>query len=290
MHTSKIEWVLNPDNKTLGKIWNPITGCLNGCEYCYARKLAWGRLKTRYLANTNRAPYHPHIAGFVKAGKMNPFYPRLWEDRLGLPIEHPTPMRPAKRKGIFVCDMSDLFGFGIPESWTEQVMTTIKLCPYHRFYLLTKQPQNLARFSPFPPNVWCGVTAITNALLLLAIGQLEKIKAKVKFLSIEPLLYELDGFKFAINSNIDLVIIGALTGTKQELSCLKLSAELTLMPCGKKWSLQPKIEWVREIVEACDRAGVKVFLKDNLSPIHLKHKWAYRTDDGICYKLRQEIP
>ncbi len=34
-----------------------------------------------------------------------------------------------------------------------------------------------------------------------------------------------------------------------------------------KPTLQPKIEWVREIVEAADKAGVKVFLKDNLMPL-----------------------
>ena len=43
MNKTQIEWVRNPDG-TQGYTWNPITGCLNGCEYCYARKLANGRL------------------------------------------------------------------------------------------------------------------------------------------------------------------------------------------------------------------------------------------------------
>ena len=50
MNRTTIEWVKNPDG-TQGYTWNPITGCLNGCPYCYARKLANGRLKQRYLAN-----------------------------------------------------------------------------------------------------------------------------------------------------------------------------------------------------------------------------------------------
>ena len=29
----------------------------------------------------------------------------------------------------------------------------------------------------------------------------------------------------------------------------------------------PRIEWVKEIVRACDKAGVPVFLKDNLMPL-----------------------
>ena len=50
MQKTKIEWVKSPNGKQ-GYTWNPITGCLNGCPYCYARKLANGRLKSRYLAN-----------------------------------------------------------------------------------------------------------------------------------------------------------------------------------------------------------------------------------------------
>ncbi|KKK91159.1 hypothetical protein LCGC14_2715740, partial [marine sediment metagenome] len=50
MNKTKIEWVKNPDG-TQGYTWNPITGCLNGCDYCYARRLANTRLKERYLAN-----------------------------------------------------------------------------------------------------------------------------------------------------------------------------------------------------------------------------------------------
>ncbi|GAI89421.1 unnamed protein product, partial [marine sediment metagenome] len=61
MHRSKIEWVLNPDNKTLGWVWNPMTGCRNhvnglckgGGFPCYAYRLANGRLKESYLANDN---------------------------------------------------------------------------------------------------------------------------------------------------------------------------------------------------------------------------------------------
>ena len=34
-----------------------------------------------------------------------------------------------------------------------------------------------------------------------------------------------------------------------------------------KPTVMPKIEWVEEITEACDKAGVAVFHKDNLKPI-----------------------
>ncbi len=52
-----------------------------------------------------------------------------------------------------------------------------------------------------------------------------------------------------------------------------------------KPTVYPKIEWVREIVEAADKAGVKVFLKDNLKPLY---KTVMPNDDEIY--LRQEFP
>lgn len=54
------------------------------------------------------------------------------------------------------------------------------------------------------------------------------------------------------------------------------------------------IEWVREIVEACDKAGIPVFLKDNLkSIIPLEEpfgKWKGLSYDNEYFELRQEMP
>ena len=67
------------------------------------------------------------------------------------------------------------------------------------------------------------------------------------------------------------------------------------MPWGKKWTAQPPIEWVREIVEAADRAGIKVFLKDNLEPLlgqdpHSKRFKGYDAERNMLVGLRQEMP
>jgi len=251
MHRSKIEWVLNPDNKTLGWVWNPLTGCLNGCPYCYARRLANGRLRERYLANTNLAPTNQRsLIGVMaeKSPKANPFYPRFWSERMWL---HELVGSKRKAKGIFVCDMSDLFGIGIPEDWTRRVLDVIKKHSRHRFYLLTKQPQNLAKFSPFPNNCFVGVTATDAKMAEEAGFWLWEVKAKVKFISFEPLLERIPvHFADYIGEGIEginWVIIGQCTPIKQ--------------------STMPKIEWVQEIVEAADKAGCKVFLKDNLKPL-----------------------
>lgn len=256
MHRSKIEWVLNPDNKTLGWVWNPITGCLNNCPYCYARKLANGRLKSRYLANDNYAP--PIEACKALGGQpvgqplLNPFYPRFWPDRLFEPTTVITWSQrrrwgpQAQEKGIFVCDMGELFGDWLPKQWQEEIFLTIKSNPQHRFYLLTKQPQNLTKWSPFPKNCWVGITATDADTLYSAMNYLDDIQCSLRYISLEPLLSNphLADLDAHFAGSVDWVIIGAQT------------------PSSPKTA--PQIEWVREIVDACDKAGVAVFLKNNL--------------------------
>lgn len=265
MNKTAIEWVKNPDGSQ-GYTWNPITGCLNhtpdglclgGMFPCYAWKLAHTRLKERYLANEEYAPVDVSNLDMIDPAD-DPFYPRFWPERLEeLYPSHATLKtsryhRDIEPKGIFPCDMSDLFGLAIPEDWTRQVMEVIEDCPQHRFYLLTKQAQNLAEWLPFPPNCWVGVTATNEHFLVEALNRLIWIEAKVRFISFEPLLGSAlpQGWHTRLPS-IDWVIIGAQT----------------------KPYRPPRIEWVREIVEAADRTGIPVFLKDNLKPL-------LRNDDG----------
>jgi len=267
MNKTSIEWVKNPDG-TQGYTWNPITGCLNhtpeglclgGMFPCYAYRLANGRLSGLYMNNGHLIDYD--------AGWNDPFYPRFWPERFK--EFHRDTKQP---KGIFVCDMGELFGDWVPPLWQERVFNEIVDHPQHRFYLLTKQPQNLVKFSPFPDNCWVGVTATNWQMTSDAIFTLgDKVKAKVKFISFEPLLESCIGVGSLydyLNEGLWWLIIGAQT----------------------KPYKPPKIEWVEEIVEACDKAGIPVFLKDNLyNPMlanyHKTSKWGWRE-----MRLRQELP
>jgi Bacteriophage protein gp37 len=257
LNRTLIEWVKNPDG-TQGYTWNPITGCLNhigglckgGGFPCYAYKLAHGRLRGKYLANsilpTHDEPNH-------EEHHTDPFYPRFWPDRLE-DIKrgyHYTDRFGAcefgaKAKGIFVCDMSDLFGIGIPKQWTKSILSYIKSDPQDRFYLLTKQPQNLIKFSPFPDNCWVGVTVCTNGMMTMALQYLSMIQAKVKYISFEPLLGMIGmDDHMSMKGIVDWLIIGAQT----------------------KPYKPPKIEWVGEIIQSCRQANIPIFLKNNLQPI-----------------------
>ncbi len=219
---------------------NPIKGlCQGGCWYCY----------------------YSGKRGIAHRFNQNP------ELRLDLSVFDKLPEAPKK---VFLCSTNDYWGSWVSDEWRKSIREKTQEYPQHTFQVLTKQYLNLAKDSPYPDNWWVGGTPITNAHLLLVTGQLEQIRAKIKFLSLEPLLYELGGFKFAINNNIDLVIIGRLTGY------------------GHKYD--PKIEWVQEIVEAADKAGVAVFLKDNLKPLIQTEPYSsvFYSDQGMT--LRQELP
>jgi len=271
MNKTKIEWVQNPDGSQ-GYTWNPITGCLNGCPYCYARRLANSRLKERYLANPNTAiKYQPEASiKEYEHQRTDPFYPRFWPERLRELSNRKQQLMDGEPKpiGVFVCDMSDLFGIGVPEDWTRQVMDMIwDNDEYDRFYLLTKQPQNLIKWSPFPDNCWVGVTVCNDKMLDVAVDKLEDIQAKVKYISFEPLLEHLTlSLDYAFYySGISWIIIGAQT----------------------KPYKPPEIPWVHEIVEA----GIPVFLKNNLRdllvPDALMDDVFWESDKA---KLRQEMP
>jgi protein gp37 len=252
MNKTKIDWVKNPDG-TQGYTWNPITGCLNDCSYCFARKLANGRLKSRYLANsclpTHDEPNH-------EAHHQDPFYPRLWPGMLTNMVFE----RWNKPRGVFVCDMSDLFGIGVPEEWTSRTIEAIKRHPESRFYLLTKQPQNLAKWSPFPPNCWVGVSATNHQTFVDAYCKLAPIGATVKFISLEPLL------SWSNLPSGNEPTVGRGTYTKQIL----LEASM----CGVSWLIlgsrtqpvrHPPREWVDEIISAADKAGIPVFVKEPMA-------------------------
>ncbi len=151
---------------------------------------------------------------------------------------------------VFIGSTIELFGEWVKEDWLETIFRYVKMYPKITFLFLTKCPWNLKRWNPWPDNAWVGASAWdfrSTAHALYASGGLEKTEAKVKFISFEPLLSETKiDFRDFQWAGISWVIIGAATGR------------------GAK-PLQR--EWITEIIEACQRAGIPYFLKDNLKPL-----------------------
>ena len=164
--------------------WNPVTGCLRNCDFCYARKLAETRLRGRF--------------GYPE---VEPFKPTFHPNRLSEPIRI---KKPAK---IFVVDMGDLFGEWVDSDWIGKIISVVRECPQHIFQFLTKNPKRYWEFD-FPQNCWLG-TSVCNSRAIENIEFMRGLKTPVKFISFEPLLSDMP---FVILIDIDWIIIGAQTG------------------------------------------------------------------------------
>ena len=152
-----IEWVFNPDGSRPGYSANPIKGkCPLSCPYCYAR-----RLYDRYKWD-DTIRFEPKVLAKIEATK--------------------------KPCGIFLGSTFELFWDNLERFWQDSIFATIKRCPQHRFYLLTKCPWNLIKFSPFPDNCFVGVSATNQQQFNNAVKYLKEVKATIKFISFEPLL------------------------------------------------------------------------------------------------------
>lgn len=238
MLKSKIEWC--------DSTWNPVTGCLHGCKYCYARRIAerFGSMKfpTDELHVLNEQMVHITKEGRIAASP----YPFGFE-----PTLHRYRLEEMKRKKrprtIFVCSMADLFGEWVPTRWIVEVLDACLAAPQHRYMFLTKNPERYEQLDrlallPRQENFWYGQTITTGNEIAFA------ARGRNSFLSIEPLMAQFSLKAIKALTGYGWVIIGAMTG-----------------PGAKKYL--PAHGWVEEIVTACQQEGIPIFMKDSLIPI-----------------------
>lgn len=179
---SQIEWT--------EMTWNPVTGCDKvspGCKNCYAERMS-GRLK---LMGSDRY--------------RNGFEVTLQSDLVSLPKSWKTP------RIVFVNSMSDLFHKSVPDSFIFEVFKVMNECPQHQFQVLTKRPERLKTLSDrinWTENIWMGVSVESQPFVARA-RILSEIPAKIRFLSIEPLLGEISDLHL---EKIHWVIVGGESG------------------------------------------------------------------------------
>jgi protein gp37 len=152
------------------------------------------------------------------------------------------PLKRRRPSRIFVCDCGDLWGEWVPDEWIEEVLKVVKKCPQHTFQFLTKNPRRYLDIEPLPENSWAGTTVTCNKDYERA-KVMGKVKAPIRFLSIEPLLGEVS---FAFD-NVQWIIVGAQTG---------------------KNPVRPKKEWIEKILSNAKKMGIPIFLKNNLRPCY----------------------
>jgi three-Cys-motif partner protein len=167
---------------------------------------------------------HPYEQGFDL---------RLWPSRLDYPLKWKKP------RIIFVNSMSDLFHEDIPDSYVSEVFDVMSKADHHIYQVLTKRPERMAQLAPnlpWPKHIWMGVT-IENRRFVERADRLREVPAAVRFISAEPLLGPLEGLDLA---DIHWLIAGGESGPKFR---------------------SVKEEWIRELRDLCQDAGVPFFFK-----------------------------
>lgn len=208
--SSSIEWTEST--------WNPLTGCTKvspGCANCYAERMA---LRLKAMGNPNYT---------------NGFSLSVHENALELPLRWKKPQT------IFVNSMSDLFHDDVPDQFILRVFDVMQRADWHCFQILTKRSERLMDISPKLPwmsHIWMGVS-VEDQEHAFRIDHLSRTEAKVKFLSLEPLLGPISSLSL---KTIDWVIAGGESGPR---------------------SRPLKESWIVDIRNQCQKTKVPFFFK-----------------------------
>jgi len=207
---SDIEWTEST--------WNPVTGCTKispGCAHCYAERIA---LRLKAMGQPNY---------------VNGFQVRLHEKALDLPLNWKKPQI------VFVNSMSDMFHEDVPLSFIKRVFSIMQKASWHKFQVLTKRAERLAKIAPklpWPENIWMGVS-VESSDFVHRIDSLRKVNASIRFLSLEPLLGPLPNLNL---SGINWIIVGGESGPNAR---------------------HMKVEWIHDIFDQCKQNNVPFFFK-----------------------------
>jgi protein gp37 len=262
MQETKIEWC--------DATWNPVTGCLHGCGYCYARGIA-RRFGGGYWSDCHYTGeyWECNSEGYYEADGTNHVLDEpltKWTEETGenesqeVPAPYPfyfdptfhryrlrEPQTWGQLRTVFVCSMADLFGEWVPDGWIKEVFAACAAAPQHRYVFLTKNPgryKQLAEQGKLPKEHWYGSTITSHKTLFFHASGYRT------FLSIEPLLdWEETTAPNPGLLNTDWIIIGAESG-------------------NRKGKAVPRKEWVDDICHTADFYGrIPVFMKESLVPI-----------------------
>lgn len=254
-YKSRVDWC--------DSTWSPVTGCLHGCEYCYARRIAerFGSNLMPIFTNYPVLDEPVRSVGF-DGEKIQPypfdFTPTFHRYKLD------TPHHWKKPRNIFVCSMADLFGEWVPDAWIREVFEACEAAPQHRYLFLTKNParykevDKIVHWPSFEemhiekskPTMLLGASATNDAQMKSAYD------SDADWVSIEPIHEPLlpEWFVSSIGSDDgqsiefrrwEWVVIGAETGNRKD-------------------KIIPKKELIQEIADICLQEGTPVFMKESL--------------------------
>lgn len=223
MQQTRIEWC--------DISWNPVTGCLYNCEYCYAKPLV------------RRFPGH----------FKNGYDPVLHEDRLQ-EIFNSTGI-------IFAGSFCDLFGTWVPEQWIARVVAHAHAC-VAAVVFLTKNPARYIElldgstyFGPainFGERHWLGATLDKGFNgrapdVEERINAMKRLNYPRKWISVEPFAPGQEEFykRELKDINVQWAVLGFRTGMRFKHDKGELSS-------------------ARGVVDTLQSQGIPVFVKNSI--------------------------
>ena len=266
MNKTKIDWA--------DSTWNPVTGCLHGCVYCYAKGIArrFAGFEPRCGGEvipdgegTSPGSIHNTTHGqklhvFDKQ-PMRRLNARGYPNGKFMATNYPYGFEPTlhrhkldeykhmKGRTIFVCSMADLFGEWVPVEWIKEVFDACAAAPQHRYLFLTKNPERYTELfqkdilpdGADATNYWFGTTAVNEQVPFWFSSH------HYTFVSIEPILGPFEAIDNPV-AKVNWVIIGTETKNGKIIN-------------------PPKREWIENIVKNCRATDTSVFMKESLRGI-----------------------
>ena len=260
---TKIDWA--------DATWNPVTGCLHGCEYCYAQKIAYRFGSVGWEINTENGHDGDFYDGTGENHVLDKPAMREWKNGKITKAPYlfcfdPTfhryrldePRRWKKPRNIFVCSMADLFGDWVPDEWIKEVFKACDDAPQHKYLFLTKNPKRFKMLREngikLPKDCWIGTSVSKDE------EEADQYTGRTRyisdnwdttaqwFVSVEPILERMSRNSIENLTAMHWVIVGAETG-------------------NRKGKIVPQKEWIDEIAAECRRCRVPIFMKESIREI-----------------------
>lgn len=194
-----------------GFTWNPVAGCFHDCKWempdgkiaqCYAKTIAERMAQNAYPHGFEHHYWKPHL------------------------LEEPLKLK--EPAGIFLDSMSDLMGREVDAAHIQAVLDVCRQADQHIFFLLTKNAPRLRQFT-FPANVWVGVSSPPDyyrgkalsyhqrvAMLETSLKVLQSVDAPVRWMSFEPLSWDVSDVLWSYYDAFNWAVIGAASNGRQE--------------------------------------------------------------------------
>ena len=239
--TTGIEWT--------DSTFNPWIGCTNvspGCDHCYAEVMNAYRHWTQW---------RPH-------GERHRTSAATWKNPIKWQADAPRFQREnGRRQRVFCASLADVCDNQAPAGWRADLYALIRATPDLDWQILTKRPQNIARFLPADwgdgyPNVWLGATTEDQHHFDQRWPSLLSVPAAVRFVSYEP---GPGALRLPDRGPVpDWIISGGESG----------AAARAMNP-----------QWARDLRDDCQRRGIPLFHK----------QWGSYASNPLCFEARMTV-